>query len=351
MKYTGAFPRTVQLALSLLAAGGAALCLGSSAFAATEIPATTTARDIAEQSAASSTVKPSESVVEATKAATNTASVTTNAAPSEESSKSASTQSLQPPQASDNTKAATSAAPSLEAGSSDQKIPESARPLSAISEAAAEAAQSSAMASLRNNQPQDTATASAGVMNQTTLASKAATQLPQPLGAPAPGQAVVISHAMALPIQPVITNRSEMPADLASALPTAPIHNHDTHPAPASSGLLGALTTKLAAIVVPSALSKLSLLSQTLDPFLTVNLATLVVLVASVLLADRRSLWLRESGYVNAARSDTGDFNFATPFFWDYVRVSRLNHSPLFMVSDTKSRITTSVTHIQKGGE
>ncbi|HVQ43506.1 MAG TPA: hypothetical protein VMT30_00890 [Candidatus Saccharimonadia bacterium] len=171
----------------------------------------------------------------------------------------------------------------------------------------------------------------------------------------ADGQAAAARyHAAVLTIQPrITTGRPAVVEDLATALPSAPAvaQKPSNVPAPQQpTGVFGRLTLTLAGSVVPYFLIALDAAPVGL-------VVSLMVLALMVSLALRRVVsvfgtWMRQGGYAHAARSDVASAMvktfFATPFPLGYVTAIRSTHSPIFMVSETKSLTSVLPTLLER---
>jgi hypothetical protein len=138
----------------------------------------------------------------------------------------------------------------------------------------------------------------------------------------------VVYHSTVLTIKPTITSHVALAADLAAAIPSAPLPAKEPTPT-RSSGLLGNLTAQLAGTVLPQALlSDGSILDHLM---LVLNLMMLSVLLINVF-TFTYGLWLRRGGFATAARSDAPYSNLlvATPLLSGYAALPLRSHGPLF---------------------
>jgi hypothetical protein len=161
--------------------------------------------------------------------------------------------------------------------------------------------------------------------------------------------------AAVLLVQPKITpNHPVLFVDLATGVPTAPIHRNEagnTSPAPTQpSGVLGRLTASLAEIVVPH----LFLTPSTAGDGLAAGMALIILL--SLTFVGRPALtfgqWLRRGGYAHAARSDVVGAlftsYFATPSILSYAVAPGPSRSSFLMVSDNKTLFSMVPNAIRK---
>lgn len=171
------------------------------------------------------------------------------------------------------------------------------------------------------------------VFPETAWASPAGTD--EAVVAHAPSVASVVVGDQRLPIQPVITSHVTLPADLAPAIPAAPVR--DSLPVPAqSTGLLSALTLGLASTAAASvAAPDAHILIGAADVMPVARLLLGLLLLLAVAGYISR---LRQGGFVSAARSDVAaaQLSVATSSLMGYVPARPQNRSPFFVMSEMK---------------
>lgn len=174
-----------------------------------------------------------------------------------------------------------------------------------------------------------------GVVNQTQETIDA------PVMRPEATQHVVFNSTV-LPIQPKITMiRAAYVDDLASSVPTAPelAQMPERDPAPSQpTGVFTRLTSVLAGSVLPQTfVASAEVAATTLVPAALIGV--LVLLLGTFV--QSYGSWLRETGFLNAARSDASGANnfslFATPLVLSYAAPQGHIHSSFLMVSETKT--------------
>lgn len=149
-------------------------------------------------------------------------------------------------------------------------------------------------------------------------------------------------------IQPLITARPAIPADLAATVPSAPIRSSVPVPTK-STGLLSALTVGLASTVVSQIV-----LSAVMQPIYDLGWSIVGVIASLVLVSLvglSFGLWLRRTGLVTAPRSDVATHQqliFATFQFMGYVPALPDRHNPFFVMSDTKTFSEVLVRNLRK---
>jgi hypothetical protein len=142
-----------------------------------------------------------------------------------------------------------------------------------------------------------------------------------------------------LAVQPTILTRDDAGAtDLASAVPSAPVPTKAPgSPAKSSGAALERLTSSLETSIVPPAFF---LSSSRVEQLKLILLLVVIVVSFANLVVMTYGLWLRKGGYATAARSDSPNIAFtspfATPFLLGYASALPRSHGPSFMVSNCK---------------